>query len=60
MKLSEIHPNRREETTHKIKRMVRRAKKRNSEFGQQRTFNTRGAEDSFTHYSLSAFTDANW
>jgi hypothetical protein len=59
MKVSEIIESR-EETTAKIKLMLKRAKKRNPKFGEQNKFNVRGAEDSFTSYSLATFAQANW
>lgn len=60
MKLSEIIESR-EETHDKIKHMLKRAKKRNPRFGKAPDPKAmRGAEDSFTSYSLGTFAQTTW
>lgn len=59
MKLHELLEGR-EDTTTKIKLMLRRAKKRNPKFGKQNKFSVRGAEDSFTGYSTNSFDRTTW
>jgi hypothetical protein len=60
MKISEIIESR-EETNTKIQLMLKRAKKRNPKFGKApHPHAMRGAEDSFTGYSLDTFAQTTW
>lgn len=62
MKVCEIIESR-EETSAKIALMLRRKKKRNpnpDKPSKHDKYNTRGAEDSFTGYSLGTFAQTTW